>query len=47
MEDDLIAMFELTVASDDVKIVEERHYRLVSSDAITDEDLRAYAGRRR
>ncbi|MBX6321996.1 MAG: endonuclease, partial [Rhodospirillaceae bacterium] len=45
MADNLIALFELTVEDDHVKVVEERHYRLVPSDAITAEDLATY-GRR-
>lgn len=45
MADNLIALFELTVEDDHVKVVEERHYRLVPSDAITAEDLAKY-GRR-
>lgn len=45
MEDDLIALFELTVESEEVKVVEERHYRLVPSDRIDASDLRSYAQR--
>jgi len=45
MASDLIALFELTTDGEDVKIVEERHYRLVSADQISAEDLIAY-GRR-
>ncbi len=45
MADDLIAMFELTVEDDYVKLVEERHYRLVQSDAISAEDLSTYSRR--
>ncbi len=45
MADDLIALFELTVEDDHVKVVEERHYRLVSADVISADDLAAY-GRR-
>lgn len=43
MADDLIALFELTVENDEVKVVEERHYRLVPSDQIDDRDLRSYS----
>ena len=39
---DLIALFELGISGDDVRIVEERHYRLVPADQITRDDLRAY-----
>lgn len=42
---DLIALFELTLDDGMVKIVEEKHYRLVPSDQITAEDLKTYASR--
>lgn len=42
MQDDVIAMFELTFDGDDVSIAREKHYRLVSSDAISASDLKAY-----
>lgn len=45
MADDLIALFELTVEDDHVKVVEERHYRLVPANMISGDDLAAY-GRR-
>ena len=45
MADDLIALFELTVENDEVKVVDERHYRLVPSDQIDDGDLRIYSQR--
>jgi hypothetical protein len=43
MSDDVIAMFELTVVGEEVKILEERHYCLVPADQIEDDDLKAYA----
>ena len=43
MHDDLIAMFELTMVDDEVKIVAERHYRLVQADRITPDDLKSYS----
>ena len=43
MEDDLIAMFELTQEGDEVKVVEEKHYRLVPADQIGPADLKAYS----
>lgn len=46
MADDLIAMFELALEDEQIKVVEERHYRLVASDEIDGDDLRSYAGRR-
>ena len=45
MDDDLIALFELTVEYDEVKVVDERHYRLVPADQISTEDLRIYSSR--
>jgi len=45
MDDDLIALFELTVENDEIKIVDERHYRLVPCDQIDESDLRAYSRR--
>ena len=38
--DDVIALFELTVVRDVVKVVEERHYKLVPASEISEEDLR-------
>jgi hypothetical protein len=42
VENDLIALFELGVSGDEVRITEERHYRLVPANHITKDDLRAY-----
>jgi hypothetical protein len=42
MQDDLIAMFELTIQDDQVKVVNEKHYKLVSGGSITPEDLALY-----
>lgn len=42
---DLIALFELTLEDGMVKIVEEKHYRLVPADQITVDDLQTYARR--
>jgi death-on-curing protein len=41
----VMAMFELAIQGDEVKVAEEKHYRLVPSDEITKEDLKFYAGR--
>jgi len=41
----VIAMFELTLQRGEVKVVEERHYRLVPSSEIGGEDLRLYSSR--
>lgn len=42
LEDDLIALFELTVEDAQVRVVEEKHYRLVPYMDITREDLDRY-----
>jgi hypothetical protein len=42
METDLIALFALGRSGDEIRIVEERHYRLVPADQITRDDLHAY-----
>lgn len=39
---DLIALFALSASGSDVKIVEERHYRLVPAEQISEADLREY-----
>ncbi len=41
----LIALFELAIDDGMVKIVEEKHYRLVPGNQITTEDLKTYASR--
>ena len=42
MEDDLIALFELTIQDEQIKVVQERHYRLVSGSEIEKADLLQY-----
>jgi hypothetical protein len=42
LSDDVVAMFELTVARDIVKVVEERHYKLVAADNLDQKALRNY-----
>ena len=42
-----IALFELALENDELKVVEERHYRLVPAAEISPDDLRAYANRAR
>ena len=42
IEDDLIALFELGPAGNEIRIVEEKHYRLVPADKITQSELRSY-----
>ncbi|WP_205957211.1 hypothetical protein [Pantoea stewartii] len=43
MSNNKIAMFELIVQDDEVKIVDEKHYLLVSSSSITDSDIIQYS----
>ena len=45
MADDVIALFEFELQDDEIKIVSEKHYRLVDPDAMTEEDLRQYRQR--
>lgn len=47
MADGQIALFELTLEGDEVKVVEERHYRLTPAEQITDADLQSYGQRKR
>lgn len=42
MDDDLIALFELTIQDEQIKVVQERHYKLVSGNSITAADLNLY-----
>lgn len=42
MDDEIVAMFELTVEMDEVKVVEERHYKLVPADSLDKDAVRAY-----
>ena len=41
-EGDLIAMFEVTLEDDEIKLVQEKHYRLVPASEVTQEDLLRY-----
>ena len=45
MTGDVIALFELALDGRDVKIVEEKHYKLVPGDQIREADLQLYAKR--
>ncbi len=45
MAEDVIAMFEITLDGDEVKVVEERHYKLVPADQISAKDLKGYRER--
>lgn len=41
-----IALFELALVRQDVKIVDQRHYQLVAADSITEDDLAMYRRKR-
>lgn len=43
MSEERIAMFELAVQNGEVRVVEERHYKLVPAASITHDDLQQYA----
>lgn len=43
MLDSTIALFELALEGEDVKIVDEKHYKLVPSDQISAEDFKLYS----
>ena len=45
MEQDTIAMFELTMQNGEIRVVDEKHYRLLPSDQISQEDLQSYVER--
>lgn len=42
MDDDIIALFELTVEGDEVKVAEERHYKLVPAEYLDEKAVRNY-----
>lgn len=42
MADKVIALFELTIADGDIKVVEERHYKLVPADQLDQGAIMAY-----
>jgi hypothetical protein len=42
MADDTIAMFELGLDAGQVRVIEEKHYKLVLASEVTEEDLRRY-----
>lgn len=43
MDDDRIAMFELTVDENEIKVVREKHYKLVPSSEISTKELETYS----
>lgn len=42
MDDKLIALFELTLEEGDIKVIQEKHYRIVPSENISSEEIRNY-----
>ena len=46
MAGDVIALFELNLLDENVRIVDQRHYQLVPAEAITAEDLAVYRRKR-
>ncbi|OIQ65373.1 hypothetical protein GALL_530700 [mine drainage metagenome] len=42
MENEVIALFELTLQDDEIKVVEERHYRLVPAKKLSRDAIRDY-----
>ena len=42
MSDEVIALFELTLLGEEIKLVEERHYRLVPASELDKDAIRAY-----
>ena len=45
MRNDVVALFEFEQEGDDIRIVSEKHYRLVPPDSVTKEDLAKYRQR--
>ncbi|MCA3716707.1 MAG: endonuclease [Brevundimonas sp.] len=43
MDDGVIALFELTLHDDEIRVVDERHYKLVASDQLDPAAVRNYA----
>ncbi len=41
----IVALFELTLQDDEIKVVEERHYRLVPAEKLDQDAIRAYRDR--
>lgn len=42
MEDGVVALFELTLQDEEVKVVDERHYKLVPADQLNRDAIRTY-----
>jgi hypothetical protein len=45
MDDNLIALFELVMTQEGMKVSEEKHYRLVPPDELTQQELDSYRHR--
>jgi hypothetical protein len=45
LADDTVVLFELTMENDQIRVVEEKHYRLTPGDEISAADLASYAAR--
>ena len=45
MQDGVIALFEFEAADDGIRIVSEKHYKLVPPEEVTDADLEHYRTR--
>ena len=45
MSDDLVALFEFEKAEENLRVVAEKHYRLVPPDSVTTSDMRRYGER--
>ncbi|WP_028875473.1 hypothetical protein [Teredinibacter turnerae] len=42
MEENIVALFELTLQDDEIKVVDEKHYKLVNKDDINQDVIRDY-----
>ena len=42
MENEVVALFELTLQDDEIRVVEERHYKLVMANELDKDAIRAY-----
>lgn len=42
MDDDIVALFELTIQNEEIKVVEERHYKLVPAKKLDQNAIRDY-----
>lgn len=42
LDNDVVALFELTLQDDEIRVAEERHYRLVPAGQLDAEAIRSY-----